>query len=238
MQCTEELMAKMDSAAKDFRFPAWECGEANAVVGTMRASGFHSATGVGLIFDSLEYSLKESVIQCIAYCFATFTVSKWGGPVKDSIDIDVRPTELGGPGINFGEIVVQSRGREFAVLLDRDELLRKGYIDEKPLTPTPESVLLQLRDSIPRDWLFSSIDTIKKEFGFPDDIQRVFTVDNWEHPSFKQLYGDDEMLPSEFADIRALVEAACNRLDRPNLGQTPTASWEQQCKGKAYDESK
>ncbi len=235
MGCNEQLLKRIDGAAEDFNFPGWECGDVNAVVGAMRASGFDSAAGKALVFEVFEYSLQESFIQGVAFCFATFETTKWGGPT-DGVRLDVSSADVGGPGLTFGEIKVESNGRAFSVPIEKEDLAKKGYLSDEAASPTAQAVLLKVCETIPKEWLFCPDEVLKKEFGMPDDARRIFVVDDWEHPSYMQLYGDEEMRPSDFPDIRSMVEAVCQGLERPNLTQTPNSSWQQQCEGVLIDE--
>lgn len=228
MPCTTDLLLKLDAAAENYEFPGWECGEQNAFVGRMRASGFTSRTGVALVFEDFEYSLKEGVLQSIAFGIATFPVPTWI-QVGRSVQVDVSLTETQAFPIDFGTTEVQSRGRSFSVALEQEALIAQTYLAPDADALTPEAVLLELCDTIPADWLFSSADDLKALFEMEEEAQRLFVVDAWQHLSHEELYGE-EIKPSSLPDLVAMAEAVCTGRSSPALVGIPNTSWQSQCK--------
>ncbi len=227
MDCVNDLLTRLDRAFEDFEFPLWDCGEQNAVKATMRASGFVAGSGCALVFEDFEHSVKEGFIQSVAYCIATFSITTWIH-VGESVLVSVRLSEAGELPFDFGELGVTSRGRRFEVTLNRNELMSAGYLDPDATRPDEVSLLLKISDTLPRDWLFSDPGDLKKLFGMPEDARRLFVVEEWQHPTFEELYEDD-LRPSENPDVRAMVEAVCDEDPSPVLLGTPNTSWRVQC---------
>jgi hypothetical protein len=228
MSCAIDLLNNLDLASEDFEFPLWECGEENAIVGAMRVSGFTSKLGVGLVFERLEYSLKEGFIQCLAFCIATFPVGDWIQGVN-SVQVNVRYQEDKEFTIGFGEFQVNSRGQIFTVPLEREELISGGYLDSQAQAPTPEALLFKICDTIPKNWLFGESSDLKEIFGMDDTAERLFFTEEWEHPSFDEIYGDEQMKPSTSRDLVTMAEALCSRNPSPKFSDTSNTSWRVQC---------
>ncbi|MCA1991888.1 MAG: hypothetical protein LDL41_07560 [Coleofasciculus sp. S288] len=228
MNCKADLLAQLDAAAENFEFPLWECGEENAVVGIMRASGFNTSEGMALVFEDFEYSTKEGFIQSLAYCIPTFLISTWVH-VGESVQINVRLSEAGKLPFDFGTIEVTSRGRVFPISLEKEELISSDYLEPEAKELTPEAILLQICKTVPREWLFSEPDHLKQIFGMSEEAQRLFVIEEWQHPSFEDLYAE-QMKPSQMPDILAMVEALCSGNPSPNLTGTANTSWQVQCK--------
>jgi hypothetical protein len=178
--------------------------------------------------------MNENVIQCQAFCFATFDTSKWVESI-DSVRIHLNLVD-GRRRVDFGEMIIESQSGSFTLRLEKTDLVKRGYLHSDSPHLTSEALLLKICEVAPRDWLFGAVDSLKKEFGLPDDAVRVFIIDQWEHPSFEQLYGDEQARPSDFADIRSMVDAVCRGIEHPTLTGTPNTSWRQQCKGKLINE--
>ncbi len=225
--CVEKLLNALDLAAAEFQFPGWECGEQNAVVGAMRAFGFTFPSGAALLFEQFGYSIKEDVLQSLAFCFATSPVAAWISPGEGPI-VNLRPNDQGELWLPFGEIEIVSRGRTFVVPFSKSELISEGYIDADASAPTPEALLFRICDVVPREWLFSRPEHLKRVF-LDEQSRFRFAIDSWRHPSFDDLYGDAERRPSGEPDICAMAEAICRNRQSVELTEVPNTSWRDQC---------
>ncbi len=227
MSCESDLLARFDQAVQNFEFPTWRCGEEGVIVGAARALGFTSSSGVGWVFEQVEYSGDEGVIQCTAFCIATFPVSTWlasgDGAFVSSKSLHDRQT--GKWNVQFGELQVTSRDRTFSVPLDRDDLVAGGYLEAGAEAPTREAVLFKVCDTLPREWLFSGPDHLKETFEMPDDARLLFIVEDWEHPGLEDAYGDPSFKASALPDIVAMVRALCDGDPAVKLSGTPNTSW-------------
>lgn len=230
MDCVNELLTQLDLAAENFEFPLWECGEENAFVGKMRASGFTSNKGKAIVFEVFEYSIKEGFIQSIAYCIANFSISNWVS-VGESIQLNMRSSQTEKLPFGFGRIEVKSRERKFSILLEREELIAKDYLTPDAYELTVQAVILQICDVVHSDWLFSIPDYLIRTFSMCEDSRRLFVIENWQHPSFDELYSDENK-PSDSPDIRAMVQALCSENSLPRLVNMANTSWQMQCKAR------
>jgi hypothetical protein len=228
MARAEEFRERLNEAARNYQFPAWECSESNATVALMRASGFRSGDNVAQVFERVEHSLDEGILQSMAYCFATFETENWVTPGR-TISVNVRPSS--GARLSFGPLEVTSRDRTFTIRLDREELISAGYLPKKARKPTADALLLALCDAIPRDYLFNTPGDLVEMFGMPADMQRLFAIDRWHHPSMDELYGEEPGRPGDMPDIAAMAEALCADDPQPKLSEEPNTSWREQCAG-------
>lgn len=219
-----DFLERLDSAAENFEFPAWECGGDNNFVGAMRTSGFTSDSGVALVFEKIEYSLDESAIQCVAFCFATFPVTKWLS-IGEAVYLNLSDAETGELSISFGQVQVSSREQTFTVPFEKEELKAGGYLESKAEAPTPEALLFKICDTIPREWLFCEPDYLKQVFGMSLDTKRLFVCEEWQHLVIDELYEDEQVKPSSSPDIVAMVEALYSGNSAPKLIGTPNTSW-------------
>ncbi|HSD84884.1 MAG TPA: hypothetical protein VLG46_13540, partial [Anaerolineae bacterium] len=162
------------------------------------------------------------------FCFATFPTVDWlqiGRAVYMASD-EMNNPETGEFSLGFGSVKVSSRGRAFTIPFERDELVRGGYLDSDAKAPTREALLFKICDTIPQEWLYSEESYLRQAFGMGTDTQRLFIVEAWEHPSVDEVYGD-EIRPSQWPDIVALVEAVCTKKTKPKLTGIPNTSWRQ-----------
>lgn len=230
MNCIEEFLTIIDSSVNQGHFPTWDFDEGYVYVGSMRVSGFQSSRGVALVFEHVEYSVKEFVIQGVANCLATFPVEPYL-IVGDAIHlnyyqmVDPQTDEL-----FFGAVKATSRGQTFAVRLDKTELIQGGYLERGVEAPTLPAVLFKLCDTVPSEWLYSKPEFLVQGFAMGSDATRLFYVEEWQHLSLEDVY-EEEIKPSSSPDIVALVEAACNGNTSPQLKGTPNTSWRKQWRG-------
>jgi uncharacterized protein DUF7003 len=226
--CISDLISKIDMSAENFEFPGWECGQVKAIVGAMRASGFTSTTGVALVIEQVGFSLQEGVIQCLNFCVATFPLTTFV-LAGEAVLVNVRSHGTGKFPISFGQVQVTSREKTFDVPFEREVLISKGYLDSSVKQPTAEALLLTICDTLPRERLFCEAEFLKKAFGMPDDAKLLFVVEEWQHPSFNQLYGDEPFNPSSMPDLITMAEALCSGNASPKLAGMPNTSWAAQC---------
>jgi hypothetical protein len=224
MTCVKELLRTVDSSVYKGEFPAWDFDEEYAIFGSMRVSGFSSDAGVALVFEYVEYSILEDIIQSVAVCLATFPV-----PIHlvvgDAIFIGYE--ELLDPKTNdtfFGTIHPVSRGRTFDIQLDRSKLIQGGYLESEASKPSLSSILFMICDSIPTEWLYSKPDFIIQEFELGEDAERLFFTEDWQHLSHEEIY-QLEIRPSTSTDIVALAEAVCQGSTFPTLKGVPNTTW-------------
>lgn len=226
--CTEALTDSMDAAAAQYTFPGWQCGEQNAVVGAMRATGVGTAEGAALVFEDVEYSLDERVIQSLAFCVTT-TSTEGRVVAGNGVYLDVASFVDGDAPDDPESVEVTSRGRTFTVTVDRDVLASAG-VSVSPGDPiTPETVLVNTCEQVPSEWLFSDLAHLVDAFGLGSVADRVFGVESWEHPSLEELYAD-EIPPSKCPDLVGLAEAACADDSSPDLPGEPNTTWHEQCR--------
>ncbi|NEO43625.1 MAG: hypothetical protein F6K55_05595 [Moorea sp. SIO4A3] len=228
MTCFPELVEKIDQAVENYEFPFWGCGFENSIVAKMRTSGFITDTGVALIFEKFEYFVADGFIHSVANCISTFSVTTWVN-IGDSMRINLRCSESGEFPVHFGTLQVVSHGQEFSVPLERDDLIDKEYLPPNATELTPEAVLLKIGEVVPRDFLFSEPNYLKRIFGMDDNARRVFVVEEWQHPSFDEVYSDG-ISPSKSPDIRTMAETLCQGISTLQLAGKPNTSWQAQCK--------
>ncbi|MDJ0747114.1 MAG: hypothetical protein QNJ32_27750 [Xenococcaceae cyanobacterium MO_167.B27] len=230
MKSTDKLLNQLDQAVSEFKFPIWDIDEdSSAITGAMRVSGFTSSSGIGLIFESIEYTKTENVIQCMVRCFATLPVRDWlesGDGIYVPYD-DMIDGETGKFIVDFGTFDIVIRDKKFNVNLDKTELINEGYIDNKSETLTKQALLFRICDTLPKDFLFSSLEFFKKAFELPEDTIILFSIDDWEHPSI-EIYEDDDIKPSNYEDIRVMVTTLEEKRTKLDLKGTPNTSWKYQ----------
>ncbi len=228
MESLELLLQALDAAAANYEFPGWECGQQNAVIATMRASGFAAASGVALVFEQFEHSIKEGVIQPTAFCFATVPTRRWISP-GDGVSLFVGLDRDGRSPLVFGDLRVASHGQTFVVPCSKRDLVTAGLIADEGAAPSACAVLLRICEVLPREALFSPPDHLQRVFGLPDDAALLFALDAWRHPSFDELYDEPPLRPSACADLVAMAEALCRRESRVQLRDRPNTTWREQC---------
>ena len=228
-RCALTLLARLDESVQDSQFQCWDCGDYTAITGAMRASGFASPAGVGLVFERFGYDYGEGNVQADAFCFATFPTADW---VRVGEGLCVPRSEMNDPetgrfALGFGEVEVKSRGRAFVVDLSREGLVESGCLAAEAESPTWQAFVFRICDTVPRDWLFSEERHLRDAFGMGAEAHRVFVVEAWEHPAMDAVYGE-EIRPSDCADIRIMVEAVCAGSSSPALSGRPNTHWRQQ----------
>lgn len=228
MTCLSDLLEKLDNSAENYEFPFWQCGEENAFVAKMRTSGFKAEAGVALIFEKFEYFISDSFIQSVATCISTFPIPIWVN-IGESIKVNLRYSNADKFPVEFGVLKVKSRGHEFSIPLEKDDLRAKEYLQSDAIELTPEAVLLKIEEVVPRDFLFSEPEYLKRVFNMDEKTQRIFVVEEWQHPLFDEIYNDG-INPSEAPDIKAMAEALCQGSSTPQLVGKPNTSWQAQCK--------
>lgn len=228
MTCQEDLLERLDLAIDDFEFPLWECGEESAVVGAMRASGFTSRLGVALVFERIEYSLKEDVIQCLTFCIATFPIHI-SIQVGEAVHLNIKTFESTQLPIDFGQVEVRSRDHVFSLSFEKEELISQNYLAATEDQLTPECLLFKICDNTPKDCLFCEPDYLKESFEMDTDAKRLFCVDEWQHPSFDEIYGDAQLRAAGMPDVITMVEALCSNRASFELSEVPNTSWRVQC---------
>ena len=228
MTCLSELSEKIDRAAENYEFPFWECGEENSLVAKMRASGFIANTGVAIVFEKFEYFIADGFIHSVANCISTFAVPTWVN-IGDSIKVNLRCSESGEFPVQFGVLQVVSHGQEFSVPLERDDLISKEYLPPNATEPTPEAVLMKICEVVPEDFLFSQSKYLKQVFHMDKTTSRIFVVEEWQHPSFDEVYSEG-VSPSQSPDIRTMAEVLCQGISALQLTGQPNTSWQVQCR--------
>ncbi|HBL12458.1 MAG TPA: hypothetical protein DD379_13835 [Cyanobacteria bacterium UBA11162] len=234
MNLQEILLNNLDRAAHQNQFPIWRDEEDLDFTGLMRVSGFRSSLGVALTFESIEYISAENIISSNLRCFATFPVAKWlcpGNGVYIPYEA-INDPETGEFIADFGLMEVTSRGANFIVDLERDELIAGGYISEQSEHLTHQALLFKVCDTIPKDFLFSEPEFIKSEFGIELSSIYLFSIEEWEHPSI-EIYTEDKK-PSTYRDIKMIVEAVCSGNSNPKLIGIPNTSWRIQYQDKDW----
>lgn len=227
MTCAKELLAALDAAARVGKFPVWIHDEENAVYGAMRVSGYRSAIGVCLIFEYIEYSVSEEMIQNVAVCLATFDIPTHL-IIGDAITVDYSALlDPQSEDTHFGTIQVTSRGKVFDIKLDKKELIQEGYLESDATRPSVSSILFKICDEIPNQWLYNESAFLVDSFAMGHDAQRVFCLSEWRHPSLAEIYEEDRP-PASFSNIVALVEAACRGKESPNVTGSPNTTWRTQ----------
>lgn len=227
MSCKQQLITIMDEAAVEYQFLGWECGDFSALTGKMRASGFNSAKGQALVFETFEYSTGEGIIQNMAYCYATFPIPTWVAPGNSGV-LNVQ-NDNGEFGINFGTIVFKSHSNEYAINLERSDMLAAGYLSSWNTPLSVDALLFKLCDTLPVNALFSSHKHLKQAFGMPADVEHLFIAHHWSHPSYYDLYGEREIMPSEMPDLARLAEAVCKSQKMLTPFENPNTDWRQRC---------
>jgi len=229
MTCKTELLNILDSSVSQGQFPSWDFNEDYHFVGAMRVSGFTMDSEVGLVFEYVEYSVMECAIQCVARCFATFSVAKQL-VVGDAIF--TRCEDLIDP--NTGEFLVgldviqaTSRGREFSISLEKARLIADKYLAPQADFIIPQSVLFQVCDSVPTDWLFCEPSYLIKAFEMGETAKRLFCLEEWQHLSLEEVYAD-MVKPSSSPDLVAIVDAVCTGNSSPELVGTRNTLWRAQ----------
>lgn len=227
MTCVRNFLKIVDSSVYKGEFPAWDFEEDYALFGSMRVSGFHSDAGVALVFEHVECSMPESIVQSVAVCLATFPIPIHlvvGDAIFVGFDEFLDPqTE----DTFFGTIRPTSRGRTFEIQLDKSELMQGGYLESEAEKPTLPSILFLICDTVPDDWLYSEPEFLIQEFEMGPGAKRLFFLEAWQHLSQEEVY-HLELKPSSSPDIVALVEAVCQRNKSPKLTGVPNTSWRAQ----------
>jgi hypothetical protein len=226
MPRADEFRERLNEAARNYQFPAWDCGGSRATVALMRASGFHSDDDAALVLERVEHSLDQGYVHSLAFCFATFPINNW---VVQGRTISVNVLPASGGRLSFGALEVTSRDRTFTVPIDREELIRAGYLPKKARKPTADAVLLAVCDAVPRDYLFNTEGDLAEMFGMPAGMRRLFAIDRWHHPSMDELYAEEPGRPGDMPDIAVMAEALCAGDPRPQLREEPNTSWREQC---------
>lgn len=225
MDCREKLLAAMDQAASKNRFPVWDRDPDFALTGAMRVSGFHAAEALALVFEKVEYSTREGMIQNIATCIAVPANARWIAPGNGILvpnDRLMHP-KTGANVLMFGPIQVASRGRTFNLELGKPQLVERGCLPASASRPTVEALLWTLCDTLPADDLFSEPTFLVKTLGLAAGARRVFALEAWEHPS-AEIYESGEV-PSRWPDLALLAEAVCLGQAPPPLSRPPNTHW-------------
>lgn len=227
MSCQTELLEKLDSAINQGNFPDWSLDEDYSITGAMRVSGYTSSSGLGLVFERVDYTVRQSVVECITFCIGTFETEP-GVHSGEAVNIEVR-NSVGEFSVGFGTVKVPSRGREFNVDFARESLVNDGYLQPEAAAPTPEALLFKICDSLPKEWLFCEQNSLIEIFSMGKDAERLFFFDEWQHLTIEDVF-EKEMKPSDSPDLVAMVEALCSGNPTPKLIGTPNTSWRVQCK--------
>lgn len=228
MDLKTQFLEKLDEARDNFQFPYWECGEENAYVGKMRVSGFKNNRTIALAFELFEFSIKENLIQSIIYFLTPEESDDWLQP-GNSLSIQVNNNEDDEFPIEFGFLNVNVKGENYSVNLDKNHLLSKGYIEDDATSLNPAAIVLEIKDTLPNDSLFSDPGFIIESFELDSDTERIFCIEDWQHPTFEELY-DEEKLPSKYPDIIALVTNLIDTSQQFTPIQETNTSWEKQCR--------
>jgi len=224
-----DLLQNLDIAHKEFRFPAWDCEQ--DFTGAMRVSGYTSDSGVALVFEWVEFSMGDGIIVCMMRCFATFEVTpkiQYGRGIDIPYE-DIADSETGKFLVSFGTLEFASKGRTFTVPFERDDLVAGGYLDPEADEATPQALLFRVCDTIPPNWLFSEPDYIIAAYDLGPNANRLFTLQDWSHPSADDLYGYGEVRPSESPDIIAMVKAVFEGNPNPYLTGDRNTNWRTAC---------
>ena len=213
-----KLLALLDEAVRDSKFPFWDLGEENSLVVRMQVSGWRSASGIALMFETFGYSDKESTIQTLAFLFSTFETNTW--LKSESIFLDRIFFQLNN---NALEGTVQ--------VLNKDIYFNTNKLDKydvKKEFKLPLSVLLALSDELSDAEIFSTPVNLKKLFAMPGDAECIFQTKHWKHSTFED-YWEFEKLPSRNRDFIAMANSLAegNKLHTPNKSNT---SWKIQSK--------
>jgi hypothetical protein len=227
MSCQTELLEKLDSAISQGNFPDWSLDEDYSITGAMRVSGYTSSSGLGLVFERVDYTVRQGVIECVTFCIGTFETEP-GILSGKAVNIEVR-NSLGEFSVDFGTVKVPSRGREFDVNFERESLVNDGYLEPEAQVPTPEALLFKICDSLPKEWLFCEQNYLKEIFSMGKDAERLFFFEEWQHLTIEDVF-EKEIKPSDSPDIVAMVEALCSGNATPKFIGTPNTSWREQWK--------
>ena len=226
-ECVAKLLARIDLSVDQGDFPYWSIEKDEAFVAAMRTTGFKLGEGAALVFEDLIYSPDEAVIKSRATFIGTTDVTSptiGGGGVM----VYLNSSDIGH--IQSQEVGVVSRGRMFSVSLDRDELVRGGYLEGSEEWPTAETLALRISDVIPSDWIFSTSEQLCSYFKISPTIP-AFVVQDWHHPTFEEAYVEG-IKPSSFHDIQAMATAACGNTPLPELEGLINTSWRVQSRSK------
>ena len=223
MDCKTVLLEKMDAAAIRYEFPGWDDGEINSLTGAMTVSGIAAGDERYLIFEIIENSLSEGVIQNIALIFGTGETKEWLH-VGNGILLDLKD-ERGKFQIGFGELTLNIRGQSVTVPLDREELIANGYLPAETEALTEDALLFKIVDSIPKELLYSTLDYLKESFALPENARRLFQIESWYHPTAEELDGKEQLKPSSFPDLIEIADAVCSNREPSQLSDKPNTNW-------------
>lgn len=228
MASREELLARLDQAAQLKHFPLWGRDADYGFTGAMRVSGYVAGPSLAIVFESVELSVGLGDIQTIVRCFATFPIDGWIHPAPKVLvpyDTLIDP-DTGQFALEFGTVHVDGRDHEFVVSTDAEELISGGYLESGASALTPEAVLYRICDAVPHDQLFCDPEYIKRSFAIDQLAQRLFAVEEWEHPG-QEIYIADAK-PTDYPDIVALADALATGDSSPKLSGKPNTLWRMQ----------
>lgn len=228
MDCKEILIRKLLTAVDQFEFSTWENGELGAgPTGAMRISGMVAESERFFIIENVENTVEEGgIIQNVVKIVGKPDIKEWVR-IGNGISL-VITDDKGNFDVQFGELLVPTRGKTRTLKLDRKELIEGGYLPAKAKKLTETALLYKVVDSIPKDLLFSTLEGLKELFGLPAGTQRLFVTETWRHPTSEDIYGGRRLSPTDFPDLMEMVDALCEGRTKLNLPDEPTTDWRYQ----------
>lgn len=217
-----DLLLNFDAAVRKNHFQIWNVNESYYYTGKMRALGFTSKDGVGIVLETFGYDVRQGILHESIFLLGTLQRSKWmhyGNGVYVPSEELTEFVEAKRPSTLFK---ATSRERVFEVFIDQAKLKKEGYWGETYETPAIQMLLFKLCDDIPNEWLFSEVSYIQETFEMPSDTKWEFCIYEWEHPSIA-VYLEDIPV-STFVDIQAMAEAVCTGKPLQLIG-TPNTYW-------------
>lgn len=230
-QSSRRLLEALDAAAASDQFPLW-CFETDyTFVGAMCASGYTSAMGEALVFETFEYDVRQGAMESTAACFAAFPLPvkarHYGNGVSVPSEILTHP-ETGQVLIDYGDTIkIQGRSADFNIVLERNALIAGhpfGLDDDQQKLV---ALLFALCATLPRDELFPTPTYVREVFDLSPDTRRLFVVEQWEHPPVHEYLGEP-VKPGACPDVIAMAEALCAGNPQPRLTGTPNTDWRTQ----------
>lgn len=227
-QPSYRLLEALDAAAANDQFPLW-CFETDyTFIGAMRAGGYTSKMGEVIVFETFEYDVRQGVMESTAWCFATFPLTvkarHYGNGVYLPSEVLTHP-ETGQALIDYGDTIkIQGRSTDFNIALKKNALIARHPFGLDEGKQRIVALLFTLCDTLPRAELFSSPEYVREVFGLLPDAQRLFVVEQWEHPQVREFLGEP-VKPGVCPDLIAMAEALYARNPQPRLTGTPNTDW-------------